>query len=187
MTRHASDLRNGSSWFGDAIAAVDEAFAETAMISPGDDTLTAALQLAAELQHRPGEVDQRVGEWMQDHLRRGAGAGTLSEALGLDNRAEIVRARRDALLREVALTLPAWSANRIAGALARYHADRWPRARLELRCPHPAASLEAKLWNILRVWPAVLSAKQIDRLCPERHTFTCSDVPRPDVGTAATR
>jgi hypothetical protein len=127
--------------------------------------LAAALALAAELRQRPDEVARLVGGWLADAIARGASAGTLAEALGIDQRADLIRAYRDVQFSKLAASHPELSPRQIADALARYHTDVWSRTRFASDCPHDAGTLESWFWQILRLWPVPLGWRQISRVC----------------------
>src|SRR5712691_9256630 len=123
-----------------------------------------AIDLAsAALAAHDDELVRAIGQLLRAYGLQGEGAGPLGEAIDLDGRADLVRARRNLAIRDCATRffaeMPAPMAARcLALALAEYRARVWPLQRARPRCPHSEGSLQARLWLVLTLRPAGLSA-----------------------------
>src|SRR5215472_12640876 len=96
-------------------------------------------------------------------------AGTvLLRALGCNACGHAARiAERDRLLRETGLlSTPA----RLASALRRYRSSAWLRERTLAQCPHPTASLQSLLWQVLKLVDRGIGERQMKRILDKSTT-----------------
>jgi hypothetical protein len=105
------------------------------------------------------------------------GALTLDRAFGVrpasgrDPRTELRHERRKRLLRDIAARFPGSDlkrADQLHERLSIYFGGRWRRDRLADRCPYAPDTVEAALWQTLKIEPAVLSGDRIRRLISGR-------------------
>ena len=131
---------------------------------------------AAVLAQHPNEAVRLVGEYLHDGAQ-----GNLVEYLGVATRRgfsvrlELVLARRDALLVKAAdlafAGLPiAEQARSLSRALRSYASTNWARDRLKASNPHPAGTLKALLFEVMRLRDRPLSAVQIARVIRSDHS-----------------
>jgi hypothetical protein len=113
-----------------------------------------------------------VAEWLAAYLVDGAAAGELGEHLGLSGggptRHGLILARRNTLLGQVARIwfggLPVTTqAKKLSKALAVYETRIWPGSRMASECPHQPGSMDAAMWQILRLRGSALSSRQVYR------------------------
>lgn len=104
-------------------------------------------------------------------------ADSLDEAFGLQNgkgqswRLQLTLDRRDRWLRRAAQE-HSLSADDLAVALARYHADGWPRERTLPECPERhRGKVQECLWHALKSRPRPLSARHIRQIIGNEMRF----------------
>jgi hypothetical protein len=146
------------------------------MVDAAVDALAAINLAAAVLAAHPSEGVRAIGAWLADGGSAELFAFISGEEAyrGQSARLAATIARRDAVLIEMVNTvfsdLPITEqARSLSRALRSYASTGWPRDRLKVANPHPAKTLRALLFEVLRLRDRPLSAVQIARIIRSDH------------------